>query len=147
MGSSGPTLVNAAATEFVGSIDLRSSEGKCFDTICKILYCVVLFCQEKLFRDSEFYFSFMLAYILLFLFVTIGIFNLIMVPDLRLVQILYQSVRQLFCEGSLCLDLTINKQFGSNENRDQSESTPKIGARNKYQTISQQKAKTKRRSR
>lgn len=67
----------------------------------------------------------MLAYILLFLFVTIGIFNLIMVPDLRLVQILYQSVRQLFCEGSLCLDLTINKQFGSNENRDQSESNPK----------------------
>lgn len=34
--------------------------------------------QEKLFRDSEFYFTFMLAYILLFLFVTIGIFNLIM---------------------------------------------------------------------
>lgn len=34
--------------------------------------------QEKLFRDSDFYFIFVLLYILLFLFVTIGIFNLIM---------------------------------------------------------------------
>ncbi len=127
---SGPTLV---ATEFVGSIELGSSGWANVSTRYAIVYiyihtyihCFALFCQEKLFRDSEFYFTFMLAYILLFLFVTIGIFNLIMVPDLRLVQILYQSVRQLICEGSLCWDMTINKRFGSNKHRDQSESTPK----------------------
>ena len=126
---SGPTLV--VATEFVGSIELGSSGWANVSTRYAIVYiytyihCFALFCQEKLFRDSEFYFTFMLAYILLFLFVTIGIFNLIMVPDLRVVQILYQSVRQLICEGSLCWDMTINKRFGSNEHRDQSESTPK----------------------
>lgn len=41
--------------------------------------------QEKLYRGSEFYFIFVLVYILLFLFVTIGIFNLIMAPRLQMV--------------------------------------------------------------
>ena len=45
-------------------------------------FCAVSW-QEKLFRDSDFYFIFVLLYILLFLFVTIGIFNLIMVPCLH----------------------------------------------------------------
>lgn len=65
----------------------------------------VTFCaaawQEKLFRDSDFYFIFVLLYILLFLFVTIGIFNLIMVPCLHSLYRVYGIYRLSFNPQSL----------------------------------------------